>query len=117
MTDIDDFKKINDIEGHLKGDEILICVGATINEHFERFKCESFRIGGDEFVLLFEDKSITDVEEQMIEINKKLYNLKGIAMSYGCCEVDFNNERPFEEAYRKADALMYSNKEEKKMRI
>ena len=49
--------------------------------------------------------------------NKKLYNLKGIAMSYGCCEVDFNNERPFEEAYRKADALMYSNKEEKKMRI
>ena len=35
-------------------------------------------------------------------------------MSYGCCEVDFSNEKPFEEAYKKADKLMYSDKEQKK---
>jgi hypothetical protein len=29
--------------------------------------------------------------------------------------VDFDNEKPFEEAYKKADALMYSNKEQRKM--
>jgi diguanylate cyclase (GGDEF)-like protein len=115
MTDIDGFKKINDIRGHTIGDEVLKCVGAVINEHFKNFKCESFRIGGDEFVLLFENKQISDVEDQIIKMNKKLYNLYEITLSYGCCEVDFDNENPFEEAYKKADALMYSNKEQRKM--
>jgi diguanylate cyclase (GGDEF)-like protein len=117
MMDIDGFKKINDTRGHTIGDEILKCVGDVINEHFKHFKCESFRIGGDEFVLLFENKQTSDVEDQMIKMNEKLYNLKGITISYGCCEVDFNNEKPFEEAYKKADTLMYSNKGQKKLHI
>ena len=115
MTDIDGFKKINDVRGHTIGDEILKCVGAVINEHFKHFKCESFRIGGDEFVLLFENKQISDVEDQMIKMNKKLYNSHEITLSYGCCEVDFDNKTPFEEAYKKADLLMYSNKEQRKI--
>ena len=115
MTDIDGFKKINDTKGHAIGDEILKSVGAIINEHFKRFKCESFRIGGDEFVLLFENKQISDIEHQIIKMNEKIHNSNGITMSYGCCEVDFNNEEPFEKAYKKADMLMYSYKEQKKL--
>ena len=115
MMDIDGFKKINDIKGHTVGDETLKYVGAVINEHFKHFKCKSFRIGGDEFVLLFENKQISEVEDQIVKMNKKLYNLYEITMSYGCCEVDFDNEKPFEEAYKKADALMYSNKELRKI--
>lgn len=117
MTDIDGFKKINDTRGHVAGDEILKCVGAVINEHFKHFKCHSFRIGGDEFVLLFEQKQISDVEDQIIKMNEKLYNSYKIKMSYGCCEVNFDNEKPFEVAYKKADMLMYSNKEQKKLHI
>jgi diguanylate cyclase (GGDEF)-like protein len=117
MTDIDGFKKINDIKGHTIGDEVLKCVGSVINEHFKNFKCESFRIGGDEFVLLFENKQISDVEDQIIKMNEKLYNSYKIKMSYGCCEVNFDNEKPFEVAYKKADMLMYSNKEQNKLHI
>ena len=114
MMDIDGFKKINDTRGHVIGDEILKCVGSVINEHFKHFQCESFRMGGDEFVLLFENKPISNVEDQIKKMNEKLYDLNGITTSYGCCEVDFSNEKPFEEAYKKADKLMYSDKEQKK---
>ena len=48
-------------------------------------------------------------------MNEKIHNSNGITMSYGCCEVDFNNEEPFEKAYQKADILMYSYKEQKKL--
>lgn len=113
MMDIDGFKQINDTKGHAEGDAILRSVGAVINEHFASFACHSFRIGGDEFVLLLEDKQISDVEDQMVKMNAKLYRSHEITISYGCCEVNFENEKPFETAYKKADALMYSCKEAK----
>lgn len=110
MMDVDGFKKINDTRGHAAGDEILKSVGAVINELFE---CHSFRIGGDEFVLLFENKQISDVEDKIINMNENLYNSYGITMSYGCSEVNFDDKKPFETAYKKADALMYSCKEKR----
>ena len=114
MMDIDGFKSINDTNGHAAGDEILKRVGSVIKEHFEQFECRSFRIGGDEFVLLFKNIQLSDVENQIRKMNKNLYTLNGITVSYGCCMVDFNNTKPFEEAYKKADTLMYSNKQQKK---
>ena len=60
---------------------------------------------------------ISDVEVQIKKMNEKLYSLNGITMSYGCCEVDFSNEKPFEEAYKNADKLMYSDKEQKKLKF
>ncbi len=114
MMDIDGFKSINDTNGHAAGDEILKRVGSVIKEHFEQFECRSFRIGGDEFVLLFKNIQLSDVENQIRKMNKNLYTLNGITVSYGCCMVDFNDTKPFEEAYKKADTLMYSNKQQKK---
>ena len=117
MMDIDGFKSINDTKGHAEGDEILKYVGAVIDKHFEHFECNSFRIGGDEFVLLLEHIQISDVEDYIRRMNERLYNSKGITVSYGCCNVDFNDAKPFENAYKKADVLMYSNKEQKKINI
>lgn len=51
MFDIDNFKKVNDTYGHLKGDEVLIKFGDLLNEH-----CENgiaYRFGGDEFCILY----------------------------------------------------------------
>ena len=115
MLDIDGFKVINDTRGHAAGDEILKFLGNLINEQFKNFDCHSFRMGGDEFVLLFENKSISDIEDQVVKMNEKLYDSHEITLSYGSCEVDFGVEKPFEKAYKKADAIMYSCKEQKKM--
>ena len=112
MLDINGFKNINDTKGHAAGDEILKQVGAFITEFFERYNCESFRFGGDEFVLLIEDIQLSYVENLIVKLNEELFNFNNITLSHGCAEVDFNNTKPFHVALKKADAIMYSNKEQ-----
>lgn len=49
MIDVDNFKEINDTQGHAKGDEVLIQIGAILREVFRKEDVVG-RIGGDEFV-------------------------------------------------------------------
>lgn len=51
MLDIDYFKKINDIRGHLAGDEVLEKIGAILNEQVSRHGLVC-RYGGEEFCIL-----------------------------------------------------------------
>ena len=112
MLDINGFKNINDIRGHVAGDEILKQVGTVITEYFESYNCESFRFGGDEFVLLIEDIQLSYVENLIVKLNEELVNLINVTLSHCCSEVDLNNAKPFHVALKKADAIMYSNKEQ-----
>ena len=115
MLDIDEFKNINDVRGHAAGDEILKKVGEFISTYFESFKCESFRIGGDEFVLLVEEVALADIEEQVRKMNEGLLESVGVTLSYGCSDVDYNNLKPFDVALKTADKIMYTNKQQKKI--
>jgi len=56
MLDIDHFKQINDNYGHEAGDDLLIHFSEQLEEHFEKDLIA--RIGGEEFVILFND--VTD---------------------------------------------------------
>ena len=51
MTDIDDFKKVNDTYGHGFGDEVLITVANILTENVrkEDYVC---RWGGEEFLIV-----------------------------------------------------------------
>jgi len=51
IGDLDGFKAINDVHGHLLGDTCLTAVGATLARHARR-EDEVFRWGGDEFAVL-----------------------------------------------------------------
>ncbi len=51
LVDTDHFKEINDVFGHLKGDEVLISLSRTL-EACSRKDDFVFRWGGEEFVLL-----------------------------------------------------------------
>jgi diguanylate cyclase (GGDEF)-like protein/PAS domain S-box-containing protein len=55
MIDIDDFKKYNDLYGHLAGDEALKTVTQTLNKSFQRSSDFVARFGGEEFVVLCAD--------------------------------------------------------------
>ena len=51
MIDIDNFKKINDQYGHLKGDEVLNKIGTAINDSVREMDLAA-RYGGEEMVVL-----------------------------------------------------------------
>ncbi|MBL8287034.1 MAG: GGDEF domain-containing protein [Rubrivivax sp.] len=51
VIDIDHFKRVNDLHGHLIGDEVLLLLSRQLRACF-RFYDHLFRFGGEEFVVL-----------------------------------------------------------------
>lgn len=54
FIDVDDFKRINDTYGHIRGDELLAQIGTRLN-HYVRTGDTVARMSGDEFVILLDD--------------------------------------------------------------
>jgi diguanylate cyclase (GGDEF)-like protein len=51
LIDVNDFKKINDIQGHLEGDQVLTKIAQTLMQ-FSSSGSTFFRLGGDEFLVV-----------------------------------------------------------------
>lgn len=54
LIDIDFFKSVNDIHGHLKGDDVIRHVSEILNDCFVDQSILVSRMGGDEFSVLFD---------------------------------------------------------------
>ncbi len=72
FMDLDHFKKINDKHGHLFGDEVLKYIGSILRLSFQDLPCKIFRYGGDEFLLVFPDRTCRETKK-MIQLLK--YNM------------------------------------------
>lgn len=70
FVDLDKFKVINDTFGHLVGDEVLIAVSNRLREVFSPDSV--YRYGGDEFLVLRETRSTSNVLEYSTEIGEHL---------------------------------------------
>ena len=115
ITDLDNFKYINDMFGHEKGDEILKKFAEMLKNHFEIV----IRWGGDEFVILTNKKTF-EIKKIISEINKNIFLIQSsfdkemkkiLSVSAGIC-----NEKnlPYEEKFRNADLALYKVKKSKK---
>jgi diguanylate cyclase (GGDEF)-like protein len=62
MIDLDHFKRINDLYGHLAGDAVLREVAHRIDAEM-RISDTGARFGGDEFALVLSEATITDGEK------------------------------------------------------
>jgi diguanylate cyclase (GGDEF)-like protein len=51
LVDVDDLKKVNDLDGHASGDKLLAAVGRIATATLRRSD-RAFRVGGDEFAIL-----------------------------------------------------------------
>jgi diguanylate cyclase (GGDEF)-like protein len=83
LININEFKHINEIYGNTFGNKVLIKLSKFIkNETQDLLKCQVYRIGGDEFGILFEnisDDKILDIahtiEENISQHNFKVQNI------------------------------------------
>ncbi len=57
-VDVDDFKAVNDTDGHAGGDEVLILAGRTMTGALRSTDVVA-RLGGDEFALLIPARAWT----------------------------------------------------------
>lgn len=64
--DIDNFKLVNDVYGHAKGDELLMFVSSLLQEVFPGQLV--VRLGGDEFVVLCDARVCSDGMEEKLEL-------------------------------------------------
>jgi len=114
LIDADDFKNINDSHGHHVGDEVL----KRIVDTFQQALGESsyvFRIGGDEFVVVFESSDYETLLQQATdELCKQSDAVPGIKVSIGVIEVQgLNDELDLEKLYKEADKSLYRAKTRK----
>jgi diguanylate cyclase (GGDEF)-like protein len=66
IVDLDNFKDINDIHGHLQGDQVLVDFSQTAKTHL-RETDQLTRFGGDEFMAILPD---TDLERATLVANR-----------------------------------------------
>lgn len=60
IMDVDHFKQYNDLFGHQRGDDILQAIGKVLKESAARASDFAFRLGGEEFGMLFSGLDATD---------------------------------------------------------
>lgn len=79
FIDLDDFKKVNDTLGHDAGDQLLKEVVSRINECIREEDLIS-RIGGDEFIVMFEETGKGEIEkiaERILDYVAEPYSING----------------------------------------
>lgn len=59
MLDVDKFKRINDVYGHMAGDKALLRLAHILNSN-KNENIYVFRIGGDEFAIIFKDYCVKE---------------------------------------------------------
>ena len=104
--DVNGLKSINDLEGHNAGDLALITVANILKSNCGKHAMV-YRVGGDEFVVLYskaDEKNIVDVINTMQE---KLAQTE-YSCSFGYAMVDSDGD--VGEAIVKSDERMYSEK-------
>ena len=120
VFDINNLKIINDKYGHEFGNKLIISAANAITTIFN--KNNTYRIGGDEFVVIIENGS-DEILEQLIDDYKCLIkncyldlpNLRHkIEIAYGYTKFDYLIDESFEDMFNRADSLMYKYKRQLK---
>ena len=87
FVDLDNFKPINDLHGHLTGDMLLKKVASRLSQSVREIDTVA-RFGGDEFALVLPNIELPDfaqtVAEKLIEQVKRPYIINGKQLSVSC---------------------------------
>ena len=120
VFDCDDLKSINDKYGHDKGDIYLQKASHLMCRIFQHSPV--FRIGGDEFSVIFQNDAFRDREallqeftQAMAEVNASTENpWEQVRVSFGVSVYDPENDGAVIDVVRRADEHMYEHKRNRK---
>lgn len=123
IVDIDKFKDVNDVYGHIAGDTILKEFSKTIEENILDNVLFA-RIGGEEFALMYCDyrrENVIEninllkkcVEERKIQIDKKTIN---ITASFGVAK-KYKTDKNLDDVMCRADIALYKSKDDGRNRV
>lgn len=119
MIDVDDFKKVNDTQGHIVGDEVLRLIGNTLLAHIREMDIAA-RYGGEEIAVIMPEVTIdtaANIAERlrsMIELLEFDWGAVTVSIGVGRADSDVNSAKKLVEA---ADKALYTAKVEGKNRV
>lgn len=120
LFDIDDFKLVNDTYSHRVGDIVLVELSSLIQQNI-RNTDSLFRMGGEEFVVLFPNTSLRSTVEiaeklrALVEKNLNTLNEKAITISIGITQIHKSDTE--DSLYRRVDKLLYVSKRTGKNKV
>jgi len=121
FVDLDRFKIVNDSQGHLAGDQLLIKVGERLKACLRPTDTVA-RLGGDEFALLLDDiagfsSALTTAQRLLAEVSQPVVLESSEAFTTASIGIAFkSNDCEAETILRDADAAMYQAKQNGKAR-
>ena len=121
LMDIDHFKQYNDNYGHQAGDDVLIKFAICLKENLNRVDDMAFRLGGEEFGIVFKADDTNKAFEFANKIRIKIEEMKivhnfssagkVVTASMGLVCIEPNEAKDMDEIYKEADDLLYKSKE------
>lgn len=113
--DLNNLKQCNDKQGHMFGDKYIIAAASILENVFGQFG-NCYRIGGDEFCVIFQDAHTRNIDAMVTEMKKQqnLYNQKSLdifmQIACGYAVYDAASDRDIEATRSRADEMMYEDK-------
>ena len=114
MFDIDNFKYVNDVHGHIGGDLVLRDVAKILEDNLRKADIVA-RFGGEEFCLLLHCKdasdaySVVDKLRLLVELHPFMHDGKQIAVTISA-GLTSKLEDSLEEMIKKADEMLFKAK-------
>ena len=119
FIDLDNFKLINDTYGHICGDKILITITKLISENISDNDFIA-RVGGDEFVIFFEDTNVDNIYNLGMSIKDQIKQIKNpleSTLSFSGGLALYRQTEDILEAIKKIDSALYQSKKDGKDKI
>ena len=124
MADIDSFKNYNDTYGHQAGDEVLRAISLSFLDSMQRPDDYVFRLGGEEFGMLFQVDQQDEGLKIAEKIRKNIEELKiahaenkdslFVTISIGLHVIKTLDKHDYDEIYKITDDALYSAKQKGK---
>ena len=105
--DLNGLKLVNDTEGHVAGDKLLIKAAEALSKVF--YSDDVYRTGGDEFVVIASNIDRETFQRKLDRLNTSIEKDPEISFAVGALWSDGSMD--VTEAFRAADKRMYEDKE------